>query len=96
MRALAQGDGIATGDNDGVESVVRAFAETAEIPILVVPTPINAETGKPDWDDRHRHLGEDTAVVAVHADPHDSSVVKSLFAILADDRVRLVTLTDVL
>lgn len=96
MRALANGDDIMTGDNDGVESVVRAFSESAEFPVHVVPTPHQSETGVADWDSRHQHLGDGVNVVVVHADPHASHIVRSLFNVVDEDRVRLVTTTDAL
>lgn len=96
MRALANGDDIATGDNDGVESIVRAFAESAEFACTIFPTPTNAETGKPDWDVRHAHLPDGMDVLVVHADPHASHVVASVFKVLDEDHVRLVSTLDAL
>lgn len=94
MRALAAGESIATGDNDGVESVVRAFADQAGFAVELVPTPLLE--GDARWDARHSNLPAGTKVVAVHADPMSSHVVTSAMRVVPEELFRLVTPADAL
>lgn len=97
IRALGQGNGIATGENDGVEAIVRALANEAGVEIGIVTNPETPlENGKVDWDARHATLPDHMTVVGVHADPHDSRVLQSVLRVVPDDRVRLVTAVDLL
>jgi hypothetical protein len=97
IRALGAGDKVVTGDNGGVEAMVREIAKQADVEVEVIASSHTPE-GKVDWDSRHVFLGSvpDMRVVAIHADPHASSVVKSLFATLGDDQVTLRTPVDLL
>jgi hypothetical protein len=97
IRTLAAGDTVMTGDNAGVEEIVREIAKQAEVEVQVVPSTHSAD-GKVQWDERHAFVASipDTRVVAIHADPHSSSVVKSLFATMGDEAVTLRTTADLL
>lgn len=97
LRAVSAGAKVSTGDNTfGVELVVRELAEKAGVEVEVVPMTVAGEKPTADeWDARHAAL-TDTEIVAIHADPHASSVVKSLFRVMDDDAVRIVTPADLL
>ena len=89
LRAVAQGDKIATGENDGVEAIVREFGKLAGIDVSV------REGDKAAFDARHEALVKDEIpVVMIHVDPHESSVYASLARTTPDDAVRLVTPLD--
>lgn len=86
-RALA-GDTILTGENTGVEAIVRDVAQAVGLEVEVVS---NADT----WDARHESLADDVQVLAFHFEPMASSVVQSLFRVLPTERVTLVGELDV-
>lgn len=87
LRACARGDDIVTGDNAGVESMVRSLAERTGVKVEVL------EGGKP-WDARHEAMrdghGVETVVV-IHGDPLSSSMYPSICETWGDDAVTLVT-----
>lgn len=94
LRAVAQGDAIATGENGGVEEMVRGLGQLAGIQVEVIPG------GKPDFDTRHAAVYESGAkAVVIHVDPHASSLTPSLLSAFAgadDDRVTLMGVQDLL
>ncbi len=97
LRTLGAGNTISTGTNGGVEMLVRTVAEQTGVTVEVVEQN-TLDNGKPDWDTRHAALTADEdvlEVLAVHADPFASSVVKSVMA-HADDKMRLVGLADLI
>lgn len=98
LRAVASGVKVVTGDQPGVEALVRELARAAGIEVEVVTLAVVSDKPTADeWDARHTALVEaEIEVIAVHSDPHASSVVKSLFRTTSDDAVRVVTPADLL
>lgn len=96
LRAAGQGKKISTGTNPGVEEVVRAFGEQAGIDVQVVEHN-TLPNGKPDFEVRAQALSilTDIDVVAIHADPHSSHIVRPLVTFLGE-KLRLVTPADLL
>jgi hypothetical protein len=90
LRALAKGEDIMTGDNGGVEAVVRTLAEQAEFPVIVVASPKN-EAGYTDWDARHQGLSDEVRVLFVHSEPMSSRIGHSLVASLPEERVQMLS-----
>lgn len=92
LRAVAQGDKIETGDNGGVELIVREFAKLAGIEVSVL------EGDKSTFDARHAALAvAGTPLVVVHADAHASSMIPSILSAYGDagdDLVRIATPAD--
>lgn len=86
LRAVHAGKQIVTGDNVGVEEFVRILCEQADIPFETLPTP-TGDDGRPDWDARHAVV--DIETVVIHADPHASSITKSIFNTIPEKLVRL-------
>lgn len=97
IRAMGHGELIATGDNEGVEAMVRQIAEQAGVEIEIVESSRTPE-GKVDHAARAAYVEEAyTKVVAIHADPHDSRVIQALLTAFEDsERLRLVTPVDLL
>jgi metal-dependent hydrolase (beta-lactamase superfamily II) len=94
LKAQAAGATIITGDSEsGVEALVKAYGEQAGVEVAVI-----GGYGK-SWDARHEYVRDeyaDSEVVAIHVEPHASSVIKSLVRVFDDgvassDRLRLVT-----
>jgi hypothetical protein len=76
---------IYTGDNVGFEAGVRAIGEALALPVNVIVTKLDAQTGKPDWDERHNRVGQLVEkVVIVHPSPLDSSIGASAMKVLGD------------
>lgn len=98
LQAVAAGEQVVTGDNDGVEALVRGIAALGGVPVEVIETPRDA-SGTADWDRRHRLVildGEGPArVVAIHVDPFTSKVVASALQQWGDG-LQLVTEADLL
>jgi hypothetical protein len=93
MRALKEGQKIVTTDATGVAACVRDLARMADVEVDVIPLPANKES-YPDY-----HLAVANAFnpdfVAIHVDPHSSSIIMSLIAMThADDNLRIVTHAD--
>jgi hypothetical protein len=95
LRAVSNGQDIITGTNDGVEALVRSAGQEADVPVAVIENPTTPE-GWIDWDARHAGISEDTTVLVIHADVHESRVGKSVLNTVPEDRVKLVTLADLL
>lgn len=95
MRALNIDSDIVTGGAEGgggVNALVAEFAEAADVTISAE----EREEGE-SWDAFHeRVLAKWTPerVIAIHVDPHSSSVVRSLLGLTSDDQLRLVTTAD--
>ena len=87
--ALVRGQTITlmTGDNDGVEWIVREFLASLSVKIETLETP-KLEDGTPDWDTRSDTL-ENVCdqVFFVHSDPLASSIGKSLVAHVSEDKL---------
>jgi len=97
LAALSRGDGLVTGVNEGVEGCVRALADAAGVSYATIGNPDTAlSNGKPDWDERHAVVAyQCDKAVAIHADPHASSIIKSLLRVM-DERTDLRTPADLL
>lgn len=98
LRALAKGQTIYTGTNEGgVEHLVRLIADEAEVPIQVVEhtylpedqRDMNTYGASVDWDARHKALPADVEVFVIHVDHQDCRESRSALATLDDDRVRM-------
>lgn len=98
LRALGEGNTLATGALDGVESVVRELAAQADVQVEQWGHLVREEDGKPDFDELFARLAkdEDVRVVVIHFDPAVSSVVGALFRHFADDRVTLRSPADLM
>src|SRR4051812_12356231 len=92
LRAVNDGDEVATGENGGVEQIVRDVAERAGVHIRVVPG------DKSMFAERHAALAkEGYTVVVVHSAPEASSLLPSVLeAFPADNDVRIVTHADLM
>lgn len=92
LRAVgAAGATVFTGDSEtGVERFVREIAERCEVEVVVV----NRYTDIPEYHALIAPMVDE--VVAIHADPHSSSVIASLMATFGDDDLRIVTPADLL
>lgn len=82
MLRIAVGDPgatFATGDNQGVETVVIGAGLLANVEVEVVTSPYG-EDGKVDWDARHESLVQVDGLVFdfIHSDPLSSRIGKSL------------------
>lgn len=87
LKAAHAGSEIVTGDNLGIEILVRSFGELAGVPVEVI-------CGS-EWDTRHELLKSlEIGVVAIHGAPFESSVVRSLTSIMPDSELRIVTPAD--
>ena len=76
---------IVTGDNTGVEQVVRDLLETLGATCHVVPTGVDPDTQEPAWDVRHEVVNAlADKVVFIHTAPLESSIGKSLEQICGD------------
>lgn len=97
LGAAGQRKNIMTGDNAGVESLVRRIADDADFPVEVVPSPLG-DDGKVDWDARHVNIAEAVKdgleVLVVHADPMASRITPSALRVFGDDAVRIATELD--
>lgn len=92
LRAAGAGDKIVTGDNPGVEEIVRKIADDADLAIDVVQSPRVDGSEHIDWDRRHRRLRDDEVkIVLFHVDPMSSRVGRSLMSIMPDDQLKLVS-----
>lgn len=98
LRALGNGDTLATGALDGVEAVVRELGAQAGLADLELWGHQLTDEGKPDFDELFARLAkdEDVRVVVIHFDPAVSSVVGALFRNFADDRVTLRSPADLM
>lgn len=98
FKAALRGDKVMTGDNPGVEQLVRDIAAEVGLDIEVVATSFHAVTGKPGWDVRHKQLADagDIKVMVFHVEPMASSVVKSVMAVMPEDRYELLTPVELL
>lgn len=99
LRALAHGKNIATGDQLGIEEVVRVIGKLSEVEVEVVNSPImDVPEQWVDWDTRHKALLERDGLefVAIHVDPLSCTGVKSVLMTVPEDRLRLVSLEDFL
>ncbi len=91
LKAVKSGSQIVTGENSGVEEIVREFAHEAGLDISIV-------SNRDSWDERHREVvaGLDADFVVVHVDAMESSVARSVLEVAASDRVHLVTMAEML
>jgi len=98
LRASVNGDIVSTGDQEGIEGIVRLIADEVGMSIDVLPAQRGAD-GKVDHAVRAQMLNHPssgvTSIVAVHADPMASSVTKALME-YAENKVRLVSPLDLL
>lgn len=98
LTALAKGDTISTGNQGGVEEVVRVVAERNGVTVQVIEA-TTGEDGKVDHVARAKSLAHPSSgvdeIVAVHADPLTSSVIRALLD-HADDKTRLTTVADLI
>lgn len=96
LRAVAQGEAVQTGENGGVEEIVRELGSLAGIEVSVVPGT------KAEFNTRHDTVASSGArAVAIHTEPHSSSLIPSLLqsfsnAGRSDDAVRIVTHADLM
>lgn len=90
IKLASLGVKIVTGENTGVEQLVRSYGALAGLDIEV------AAGGKAEFDERHAALAADNIpVILIHSDPAESSVYASVArTAFPDDDVRLVTLAD--
>lgn len=95
FKASLRGDEVMTGDNPGVEALVREIAEQVGLGLTVVPS-TTCDDGRVDWDTRHKSLADDVAVRVFHVEPMSSSIVKSALRTLSDERVEIVTPVELL
>jgi hypothetical protein len=76
---------IVTGDNTGVEQLVRDLLAGLGAPCHVVPTGVDPDTQEPAWDTRHEVVNAlADHVLFVHTSPLDSSLGKSLLKVCGD------------
>ena len=87
LQASAAGEPVQiwTGDNVGFEEGVRKVAAGLGLEIQILGTPVVQETGKPDWDQRHRLVDSVCEkLYLVHGDPLSSSIGASALSVLGD------------
>lgn len=103
LRVLGRGQTISTGSNPtGVDALVRHLADAAGVEVILVPLPVTTtDEGKPNWDEVARDVLELpylSEVVAIHTDPHASSIIRALMNAMdaTDDLLRLVTPAELL
>lgn len=101
LKARDKGMTVVTGTNDGgVEQLARMIADSAGMTIEVIEQSALDVPDNPgnwiDWDARHLSLSEDTEVVAIHVDPMTAREIVSAVNVLPPERVRLVTMLDLM
>lgn len=100
LRAMHAGHEVVTGDNNGIEFFVRELAKGAGIELATVANPVTlTDEGKPNWDERVQdilQLEDLVEIVAIHTDPHSSSIIRSLVGRIGDETLRIVTPADLL
>ncbi len=76
---------IVTGDNTGVEQLVRDLLNGVGAAYQVVPTGIDPDTQEPAWDVRHEVVNALADRVAfIHTSPLESSLGRSLLQACGD------------
>lgn len=101
LRAAGRQDTVLTGDNPGVEAIVRRLADDSGFPVTVVESPRDSDNPQyVDWDARHERLKEtDARVIVIHGQPESSRIGRSVertFGDAGQDRVTFVSLIDLI
>lgn len=99
LSAAGTGREVMTGTSDtGVEAFVRTIGAQAGFPVEVVENPRTEDGQYVDWDARHQALADagDVTVVGIHGDPQSSRILRSVIAVVPDERVELRSPVDFL
>ncbi len=97
LKAAGRGDAVSTGDNEGIESLVRRVSDETGFPVEVLESPrLGSDSefsGYVDWDTRHQLIKDmDSRVVVIHQSPSNSRILSSLDRVFADDEAERVSL----